>query len=165
MTEERRIDETFHELGSHLDYPMFIVTAAAGGRRAGCLVGFATQCTVNPPRFVVFISANNFTYRVARDASYLGVHVVPAEEEELARLFGESTGDDVDKFERCRWEVGAHGVPVLPACGDRFIGRVVDTFDSGDHAGFFLDPVDVRAAGGAFFPFQRALDFEPGHEA
>ena len=162
---EKRLAETFHELGSPLDYPMFIVTATARDRRAGCLVGFATQCAIDPPRFVVFISNKNFTYRVARDASHLGVHVVPAEEVELARLFGESTGDEVDKFERCRWEVGPHGVPVLSDCRDRFIGRIVDTFDAGDHAGFFLDLVDVRAAGGPFFSFQRALGFEPGHEA
>ena len=162
---ERPVAETFHELGSHLDYPMYIVTASATNRRAGCLVGFATQCGIDPPRFVVFISNKNFTYGVARDASYLGVHVVPAQEVELARLFGESTGDDVDKFERCRWESGPHDVPVLPACTDRFVGRVVATFDTGDHAGFFLDPIDVRAGGGAFLSFKQASDFEPGHEA
>ena len=159
------VAETFHELGSHLDYPMLIVTAAAGDERAGCLVGFATQCAINPPRFVVFISDKNFTHRIAHRAEHLGIHVVPAEEADLASLFGETTGDEVDKFERCEWETGPHGVPVLPACGDRFVGRIVERVPSVDHTGFVVEPVSIRAEGGSFFSFQRALSFEPGHEA
>ena len=159
------IAETFHELGSHLDYPMLIVTAAADEQRAGCLVGFATQCAIDPPRFVVFISDKNFTHRVARRAEHLGVHVVPADETALASLFGEKTGDEVDKFDRCRWVSGPHGVPVLPDCGDRFVGRVVDRIESGDHTGFVVEPVSIQADGGPFFSFQQAVSFEPGHEA
>lgn len=159
------IAETFHELGSHFDYPMLIVTATAGDERAGCLVGFATQCAINPPRFVVFISDKNYTHGVACRAEHLGVHVVPADETDLASLFGETTGDEVDKFERCEWEAGPREVPVLTACGDRFIGRIVERIPSVDHTGFVLEPVSIQAEGGAFFSFQRALAFEPGHEA
>ena len=155
----------FQELGSHLDYPMLVVTTSDGRRRAGCLVGFATQCAIDPPLFVVFLSNKNFTYRVARRAAHLGVHVVPADAEDLARLFGEQTGDDIDKFEHCRWQEDSHGVPVLTDCGDRFVGRVRQRVEAGDHAGFLLDPVTVESQGGPFFAFQRALAFEPGHEA
>jgi hypothetical protein len=35
----------------------------------------------------------------------------------------------------------------------------------GDHTAFLLEPLDVRADGGSFFPFRRAQEFEPGHEA
>src|SRR4051794_7928471 len=68
---------TVHELVSQLDYPMFIVTAAARGERAGCLVGFATQCSINPPRFLLCLSDKNRTYRVAQHAQILVVHLVP----------------------------------------------------------------------------------------
>ena len=163
--DDKSIEETFHELGSHLDYPMLIVTAADGRRRAGCLVGFATQCGISPPLFVVFISNKNFTYRVARHATHLGVHVVPSDAEELASLFGEQTGDDVDKFASCTSHEGPGGVPVLSECDDRFVGRVVQQLELGDHTGFVVEPVTVSAAGGSFFSFQRALEFEPGHEA
>jgi len=40
----------FHDLAADLDYPMLIVTAAADGERAGCLVGFAAQCSIDPLR-------------------------------------------------------------------------------------------------------------------
>ena len=43
----------FDELMGELDYPMFIVTAAREGERAGCLVGFATQTSIHPSRFLV----------------------------------------------------------------------------------------------------------------
>jgi flavin reductase (DIM6/NTAB) family NADH-FMN oxidoreductase RutF len=35
-----------------LDYPMFVVTTAHDGERAGCLVGFTTQVSLHPPRLL-----------------------------------------------------------------------------------------------------------------
>ncbi|HEY3020115.1 MAG TPA: flavin reductase, partial [Solirubrobacteraceae bacterium] len=92
--------EAFNAVVGDLDYPMFIVTAAAAGERAGCLVGFATQTSIDPARFLVCVSRRNRTYGVACAARALGVHVVPAGASALAELFGGETGDDVDKFAR-----------------------------------------------------------------
>ena len=36
-----------------LDYPMYVATVRVGEHRAGCLVGFATQASIDPPRFLV----------------------------------------------------------------------------------------------------------------
>ena len=62
-------EQTFQRLVAQLDYPMFIATVAAGGERAGCLIGFATQCSIHPPRFLAGISDKNRTYRVAQGAA------------------------------------------------------------------------------------------------
>ncbi|MDP9066962.1 MAG: flavin reductase family protein [Actinomycetota bacterium] len=161
------VEERFQELVAHLDYPMFIVTTSDGARRAGCLVGFCTQCSIDPPRFVVFLSNKNFTYRVALDAEALAVHVVPADAGDLASLFGEETGDEVDKFERCGWIEGPLGLPVVDGCADRFVGRIVDRFSTqgGDHVGFVLEPLEAYAGGGSFLAFSQAKELEPGHEA
>ena len=115
--------DTFDALMGELDYPMFIVTVAHGGERSGCLVGFATQCSIDPPRFLVCLSKANHTYRVARHAELLAVHFVPADAEPLAELFGGETGDRVDKFARCEWHPGPGGVPLLADCPNRFVGR------------------------------------------
>ena len=104
---------------------MFIVTTAVDGQRLGCLVGFATQASIDPPRFVVCLSHTNHTYRHGRDAGWLAVHAVPADAEALAELFGGETEDDVDKFERCAWHEGPHGMPLLDECGNWFVGRVL----------------------------------------
>ena len=164
MTDER-LKSVFEEMAGHLDYPMYVVTAVSDGVRAGCLVGFATQCSIDPPRFMVFVSDKNHTHRVALGASVLGVHVVPEDAEDLARLFGEETGDEIDKFERCEWEPGPHGVPMLTRCSDRFVGTVIEHRPVGDHTAFLLEASDVSAQGGSFFPFRRAQELEPGHEA
>lgn len=159
------VDEPFHQIFGKLDYPMFIVTASADGERAGCLVGFTTQCSISPVRFLVCLSKNNHTHGVAQQANVLGIHVVPENEEELARLFGEQTGDDVDKFARCASEEGPLGAPLLAACRDRFEARIIARLDVGDHTAFVLEPHAGRSDGHSFLGFQDAKDFIPGHEA
>ena len=159
------VQRTVEELAGRLDYPMFIVTTVAGERQAGCLVGFCTQCSVDPARFAVFISNKNFTHAVALEASALAVHVVPREREDLARLFGEETGHSTDKFAHCGWEPGPLGVPLLRSCRDRFVARIVDRVETGDHMGFIVEPVAAEAQGETFLPFSVADRFEPGHPA
>jgi flavin reductase (DIM6/NTAB) family NADH-FMN oxidoreductase RutF len=157
----------FDELVAQLDYPMLIATTVAGGERAGCLVGFATQCSIDPPRFLVCISDKNRTYRVLEGgATAMVVHVVPGDAGYLVELFGGETGDEADKFDRCQWSPGPEGIPVLDLCRSWFAGRIVDRAALGDHVGFVLEPFDGRAEQtGAAFPFSRARHLEPGHEA
>ena len=80
----------FNAIVVNLEYPMFIVTARAGDERLGCLIGFATQTSIDPPRFAVCLSHNNRTFRHGRDAGMLGVHCVPADGEAVAELFGKT---------------------------------------------------------------------------
>jgi flavin reductase (DIM6/NTAB) family NADH-FMN oxidoreductase RutF len=161
---------SFPQLMAQLDYSMLVVTAAADGasgepERAGCLVGFGTQVSIHPPRFLVCISVKNHTFGVALRAPALIVHFVPVEAEELAELFGGETGDEVDKFSRAEWRPGPEGVPVLCELENWFAGRVVDRLPFGDHHGFLLEPFECRGGSGtASFTFRRAKAIEPGHE-
>ena len=158
----------FTDLAARLDYPMVVVTAYDGTERAGCLVGFATQCSIDPERFLVCLSDKNRTHRVAAGARTLAVHLLPAGRRDLAELFGGETGDEVDKFARCAWHDGPDGVPVLDGVAGWFAGRVVDRYVLGDHTGLLLSPVegDAGDAGdGAYLTFQAVRDMEPGHEA
>jgi flavin reductase (DIM6/NTAB) family NADH-FMN oxidoreductase RutF len=158
--------QAVHELVSELDYPMFIVTVASAQDRAGCLVGFATQCSIDPPRFLLCLSNKNRTFRVARDAQVMVVHLVPEEAGELADLFGGETGDDVDKFARCEWSEGPGGTPVLHDCGNWFAGRIVDRLEAGDHWAFLLEPFEAASdTQEEPFTFHRARRIDPGHEA
>jgi flavin reductase (DIM6/NTAB) family NADH-FMN oxidoreductase RutF len=162
--------EAFHSMVGGLEYPMFIVTARDGDEPLGCLVGFATQMSIDPPRFAVCLSHNNRTFRRGRDAAVLGVHAVPASAGELAELFGGETGDEVDKFARCAWHDGPEGVPILEDCANWFVGRVVWRADAGDHDAFLLEPVAAHAGDGdghsdSEFTFHRAKRIDAGHEA
>jgi flavin reductase (DIM6/NTAB) family NADH-FMN oxidoreductase RutF len=157
------LDSTFTKVVGDLEYPMFVVTARAGDERLGCLVGFATQTSIDPPRFVVCLSHANRTYRRAHDAELLGVHCVPAEAADLAELFGGETGDDVDKFARCAWHDGPKGVPILDDCPNWFVGRVVRRVAAGDHDAFLLDPVAAHCGAHGEFTFHRAKAITAGH--
>lgn len=157
----------FDALLGGLDYPMFIVTVACDGRRAGCLVGFAAQCSISPSRFMVWLSKNNHTYTVARLAGTLAVHVPPPEAIELAALFGSRTGFDLDKFSRCSWREGPQGIPLLDGCPAWFAGAVLQRHDTGDHLGLLLAPVAVgdRVAPGRQLGFQDVKHLQAGNEA
>lgn len=156
----------FQDVVATLDYPMYVVTTAAGDERAGCLVGFTSQCSIDPPRFAVWLSKSNRTYRVARGAEILAVHALGEGERDLAELFGHHTGDQVDKFARCSWRPGPAGVPVLDDCPRWFAGRILDHWDTGDHLGFLLEPLAAAAeADEDDLGFQDLKGIEPGHEA
>ena len=157
--------DTFDQLVLNSAYPMLIVTATAG-RRAGCLVGFATQASIQPKRLLVLISKANLTFRVAREAEHLAVHFLGTADHPLATLFGEETGDEVDKFDRCDWMTGPEGTTVLPTTAGWAVGRIRERFDCGDHMGHLLDVVTAHASG-PYCPLTSldVTEMEPGHPA
>jgi flavin reductase (DIM6/NTAB) family NADH-FMN oxidoreductase RutF len=157
----------FDELVAQLDPAMAVVTTASGDELAGCLIGFHTQCSIEPRRYAVWLSKANHTYRVAVHADHVAVHFLAHDDLELARLFGSVSGDRVDKFSRCEWESGPSGVPLLVGCPNRFVGRRVAMLDEGsDHVCLVVEPTEAWAAG-ELQPLRlssaKALD--PGHEA
>lgn len=159
-------DDAFDRLVGDLGYPMLVVTARRDDERDGCLVGFTTQVSIDPRRYLVCLSTKNRTYELAAGSTQLAVHVVPADRLDLAELFGGETGDEIDKLARCAWRDGPEGLPLLDGCGRWFVGRVVGTAELGDHVGFVLEPV----AAGADDPpsqlsSQRALSIDAGHDA
>ena len=159
------LHSAFAQLVSQADYALYIVTVANGDERAGCLIGFAAQVSIYPPRFLVCLSVKNRTYRVAREAEVVIVHPVPSDEERLAQLFGGETGDEVDKFASCAWESGPAGAPVLTQLSSWFAGRVRDRIEFGDHVGLVLEPIEVhRGELDEALSFRRGRWIDPGHE-
>jgi flavin reductase (DIM6/NTAB) family NADH-FMN oxidoreductase RutF len=157
----------FHRIVTHLEYPMFVLTVADGAQRSGCLVGFVTQCSIDPPHYLVCVSKANHTFPIAARADVFVVHALHERDRALAKWFGELTGDEVDKFANVDWGPGPGGTPVLDGI-DWFAGRVLDRVDGGDHVGFVLDVLAGGRAERVDEPqlgFQATRDFEPGHPA
>lgn len=158
--------DEFGEFVDGLDYPLYVVTAARGDERSGCLVGFTSQVSIDPPRMLVCISDKNHTHPVAREAELLAVHLLSPEQQHLAELFGEETGDDTDKFAHCSWHPGPGGVPVLDDCARHMVGRVLQRIPFGDHLGLLLEPVETSvSARPVAYSLRDAADMEPGHSA
>jgi flavin reductase (DIM6/NTAB) family NADH-FMN oxidoreductase RutF len=152
----------FEGVVGDLEYPMFIVTAPGP---LGCLVGFTTQCSIDPPRFMVCLSHQNRTFREGQHAEALGIHAVPADAGDLAELFGGHTQDTTDKFDHTAWHPGPRGVPILERCRNWFVGHVLNHVDAGDHDAFLLEPIAGESGQQEEFTFHRAKRIEPGHDA
>lgn len=154
-------------LTSQLDSPLTVVTTTNGRERAGCVAGLGGQSSVNPGRYCIWLSKANHTCRVALHADRFTVHFLTDADYDTAKLFGTLSGDDVDKFELCRWHEGDGGVPVLDACPHHIVARrIVTVDDTSDHVGIILEPILV-AAPGPFTPLRHSHveDLQAGHKA
>jgi flavin reductase (DIM6/NTAB) family NADH-FMN oxidoreductase RutF len=148
------------------DYPLYVVTANDGIEVSGCLAGFPTQSSIEPVRFLICVSKVNHTFPVAEGSTGLGLHLLGTDQRELASLFGEETGDVVDKFSGLSWSTAVTGAPILAECAGWIDGSVIDRVDGGDHEAFVVAVV----AGGPGSHDGRLMlsdvsDFNPGHPA
>jgi flavin reductase (DIM6/NTAB) family NADH-FMN oxidoreductase RutF len=150
----------------HTDYALHIVTAATGdGTPSGCVVGFVTQCSIVPPRFLVCISKVNHTYMATEQAGAVALHLIGRDQVGLASLFAEHTGDVVDKFSRCEWHPGETGSPVLSASVAWLEALIIDRWSVGDHQALLVRPVAGGTGGGddGVLTWRNSPDFHPGH--
>ena len=150
-----------------VDYPYYVVTVRApDADMSGCLAGFVTQCSIHPPNFLVCISKVNHSFPVAERSSGMGLHLLGADQADMARLFGEETGDVVDKFAAVDWRLGSTGAPLLVDTAVSMEGRILGHFSVGDHEGFLVRA--VRAVEGdrdGLLTYRGAPHFQPGHPA
>ncbi len=160
-------DPAFDDLVAAMDGAMVVVTVAHGEERDGCLVGFHSQASIDPPRYAVWLSTANRTWTLAERADVLAVHLLGADQHALAALFGGQTGDEVDKLARTTWEAGPGGVPLLVACRNRLVGAIVDRHDvGGDHVCVALRPTQTSCeTPGHPLRLSAVTDIEPGHPA
>ena len=116
---------TFDSVTDQLRSTPVVVTTASQGDQAGSVVGFHTQCGVDPVRYAVWLPAPGRTYDVARHATYIAVHVI----DDSAMTIDEGStaaGDlDADWFDRCSWRPGPGGVPLLATCPNHLVLRLV----------------------------------------
>lgn len=160
-------DSAFDSVVAPADAAMWVVTAVAEGQRAGCLVGFGAQVSIDPRRFLTCLSKTNHTYRVAARARHLAVHLLSADALAPAQLFGSETGSEIDKFEHSEWRIGPHSLPILTAAPGWFTGEILRTDDFGDHVGFLLEPTAAQAAAPDVLPlrYDAVAKLRPGHQA
>ena len=153
-------EHDFNALMAALDSPLIVVTTADERERAGCLVEFHVQSSMEPQRYCVWLSKANYTYRVALHSSYLVIHFLTADDLPLAELFGTQTGDTVDKFAGLPVDSGPGGAPVLRQCPNRLAVRRIALLDEGgDHVCLTTEPVAVHTAR----PFRPLRLSQAGH--
>jgi flavin reductase (DIM6/NTAB) family NADH-FMN oxidoreductase RutF len=154
----------YDHLVAQCDPAMVIVTVAVADARAGCLVGFHTQASIEPRRHLVLASRANHSYELLAMAPYVAVHLLGDHQRDLAELFGGETGDAIDKFAVCSWHEGPHGQPILAGVPGWFVGAVEARWPAGDHDALLVDPVAAEM-GIAASPLRLGVAgaIEPGH--
>ena len=160
-------DEVLSAIMENLDPALIVVTTAIGSERAGCLAGFHAQSSIDPPRYTIWLSKANHTYRVALRASHLAVHFLGSDDMPLAERFGTQTGDTTDKFAGLATTTDLGGAPVLRDCPTWLVGRKVAVLDEGgDHVCVVTQTLETHC-GGSFTPLRlsRAAHLRPGHES
>jgi flavin reductase (DIM6/NTAB) family NADH-FMN oxidoreductase RutF len=161
------LQDGFDAIMQSLDAPLVIVTAAASGERAGCLVGFHGQSSISPRRYCVWLSKANRTYQVALASEHLGIHFLRPGDTALAERFGTRTGDRTDKFAGLEVAAGPGGVPLLRQCaGWLAVRRTARLDEGGDHVCMVTEPVAAQDGGQPFAPLRtsQARHLVPGHD-
>jgi flavin reductase (DIM6/NTAB) family NADH-FMN oxidoreductase RutF len=150
-----------------VDPAMAVLTTVSRGERAGCLIGFHAQCSIDPNRYAVWLSKANHTFRVGVHATSFAVHFLREADIDLARQFGTTSGDRVDKFRAAKWSPGPGSVPLLDASQNRFVADRVALLDEGsDHVCLVLAPTEVHAADSCRpLRLSQVEHLQPGHDA
>lgn len=134
----------------NLSYGLYIVTAAEGGRGAGCVVNTVTQVTNTPNRMMVAVNKENFTAGVIQRTGRFCVSVLTEDAPmEMIGLFGFRSGRDVDKFAEIA-AVRLEGVPCPEQhVNARLLCKVEQTVDAGTHWLFVALLEDAEKVGSA----------------
>jgi flavin reductase (DIM6/NTAB) family NADH-FMN oxidoreductase RutF len=154
-------------LFERMDFAFYLLTVrASDGEMSGCLAGFVTQCSIDPPNFVACISRLNHTLGVAVRSSAMGLHLLGEDQVDMARLFGEETGDEVDKFADVDWRIGTTGAPLLAEVSLALEGTILGHFSVGDHEAFLVRGVRaVAGPGHGLLTYRKSPRLHPGHPA
>ena len=158
-------DDAFDTVMASADPPLIVVTTAAEGERAGCLVGFHAQSSITPQHYCVWLSKANHTYRVSLRARHFAVHFLTAEDFPLAERFGTLPVRTLTSS-RPGLHLDPNGVPLLRPARPDVLERIALLDDGGDHVRL-ATRVTSAHSGGDFVPLRlsSATQLDPGHDS
>jgi flavin reductase (DIM6/NTAB) family NADH-FMN oxidoreductase RutF len=126
---------------------IWIITAADGAARGGCVATFVSRASIDPesPVLTAAIAVNHYTRELIDRSRTLAAHLITADEVDLVWRFGIGSGRDRDKLSGVPWRTAETGSPVLEQSLAWVDCRVFDRYDGGDRIYYWAD---VVASGG-----------------
>lgn len=136
-----------------LTYGLYVVSAAAGEMRGGCIVNTLLQVTAEPPRLCVTVNEENYTAQLIREkGSFAAVALDQRADLTTMGRFGFRCGRDFDKFDSIAFAEDENGNPYpLDAVCARFSCQVEHTMDFGTHL-MFIGTVEEAEILGEHLP-------------
>ena len=132
----------------NLTLPIVAITTSGNGKRNGLIVNSAQRASLVPAfmRVSMYISKTNLTHDLIWASGVFGLHLLRADQWDVVRALGITSGRDGDKLAGLPTRVGETGCPLLRDCLAALECRVANTMDAGA-ATFFLGDVLTAAAG------------------
>ena len=129
-----------------VDREVWIVTAAAGGRRGGLTATWVAQASTDRQRPVILagLAPNHFTAELVEEGRAFVAHLLAESQAELAWCFSKDSGRDRDKLAGLATAESSASCPILPDCLAWFDCRVFARYDAGNRLFYWAD---VIAAG------------------
>ncbi|MEO8495781.1 MAG: flavin reductase family protein [Planctomycetota bacterium] len=131
---------------SQLDPPLWLVTAAHGGRRGGFIATTVTQASIvaEMPRQLITVNKRHNTHALIEASGAFAMHLIDETQLDLVWRFGLQSGRDVDKFDGVQFVTGETGSPLLPEALAWLDCRVEARLDTGDRTVYLAAVVAGR---------------------
>jgi flavin reductase (DIM6/NTAB) family NADH-FMN oxidoreductase RutF len=123
-----------------------VITAAGSERPVGFTATSFTSVSLRPPLVLFCVDCGSSSWPAVRAAAHVAVHLLGADQAELARTFATR---GIDRFAPTAWHSGPYGVPLLDRALGWLVCRVAERVTAGDHAIVLAEPVVTAHAGGA----------------
>lgn len=132
-----------------VDREVWIVTAAAGGKRGGLTATWVSQASIDRERPVILagLAPNHFTAELVEEGQTFVAHLLAESQTELAWNFAKDSGRNRDKLADLVTAVTPAGLPILQDCLAWFDCRVFARFDAGDRLFFWADVIAAERRG------------------
>jgi flavin reductase (DIM6/NTAB) family NADH-FMN oxidoreductase RutF len=144
-----------------IDREIWIVTAAAGGKRGGLVATWVSQASIDKdtPTVIIGIATNHYTCELIDASSAFALHLLRPDQLEVAWNFASGSGRVRDKLELLAAHTVDSDSPVLDDCLAWLDCRVFFRFDGGDRIYFFADVLSGRTLD-AGKPLSEAMLFD-----
>jgi flavin reductase (DIM6/NTAB) family NADH-FMN oxidoreductase RutF len=131
-----------------LDREVWLLTAAAAGRRSGMIATFVSPASIVPelPRVIVSLAHTHYTTELVETSGAFALHLLPEDQIELVWQFGLDSGRDRDKLAGVEATVGATGSPLLGCAIGWLDCRVETRLSTGDRILYLAEVVEGRVS-------------------
>ncbi|MFN0019385.1 MAG: flavin reductase family protein [Pirellulaceae bacterium] len=134
-----------------VDREVWIVTAAAGGKRGGLTATWVAQASIDRERPVILagLAPNHFTTELVEEGQAFVAHLLAESQVGLAWDFAKDSGRNRDKLAGLATAESPSASPILQDCLAWFDCRVFARYDAGDRLFYWADVVaaEKRSAG------------------
>ncbi len=146
------------------DRELWVVTAAADGRRGGLIATFVSSASIvtEMPRVLVGLARQHHTWGLAEAAGAFALHLIAEEQLDWVWRFGLASGRDADKLAGLPVRAGVTGAPVLTEAPAFLDCRVEARWDTGDRTVYLAEVVEGAVARpAAILTMKRAVQLAP----